>query len=917
MNAKATYNERAWAIDVISEIRRIASLSSQVIVSAGGEWGVSSNQGAKTLFPDVLLYGEPNHGMLLQGWELKMPDTPVTDGEFLENAKEKARRLSLDSFLVWNAKDAVLYHAQEGEWIPIRHWSTGLIRTREDVLSNEHEWKRMLEKIIKDLNSYFSWHKTDITPKYAIGQITAVTETFIEDGAPTVATVISKLLLKSATFRSKVRFWWKTRDCEIGDTPDVNILAREVLIHEFNRVLLVNFLRPVCKEVTSIDKLTNKSPKNELEEIFQRVSHVCDHFQVLEPHFASTAVPVSLCTALNSFLREVNLSSLDQDFLQTSLQGVIDLQRRKARGIYCTPQLLAKLLVELTLNDLEDPVIDPCCGTGTFPRAVIETKCDAGMKAENAIETTWASDISQTALQFSALSLVRTYDRATLRLFKSDVLNLVPGQRVTLVDAYSGAPFEARIPRIRCAVFNPPFIRAEAYRDILPKKYIFPENLPERADYSALVILHVLDIMEPGGTIGVVLPNSWLATDWGVQFRERLHKEAIIRCIVASSNGKWFGNADIVATLLVAEKRSRPLGQGDSGSEERTIFATTKEPITEWASNRVMDMAHLIREGSSDEHIDCNSVSWTDISSFEQGGLGWQTFFADTSWLKNLWGVLKPITTFFDVARGSRRGWDKLFFPGNDCGIERQYIMPVLKSPTSISRLVADADSTAFCCGKSESELERLKHSGALSWIRRFAATSNGTGRPLPEVLAKQGCFWYEMSASELADLAMPLNPGKRLFVAKLNHRSFVNQRLTRLSVKPSWEGDISLLHALMNSVICLFFQEALGFPRGLGALDLSSTRIAAGMKIPDPTAISKETEKLILSAFRPLCERNILNFDAEMATADRLAFEHVVAKAYGYEPSLSAMINSAIRLFKIRNSVSKSAPNSKTSSPR
>ncbi len=902
---KPLYNERAWAIDVISEIRRIAAQSSQVVVGAGGEWGVPSQSGAKTLFPDVLLYGDANHGMLLQGWELKMPDTPITDAGLIANAKEKAIRLSLDSFLVWNAKEAVLYALCGGEWIPCRNWSTGIIRTRADVLANELEWKRMLGEIVEGVNSFFSWHKVAATPKYAIGQITAVTEAFVDDGTPDVAKAIARLRLNSAAFRDRVRVWWKTRDGEFSESPDLNLLAREALIHEFNRILLANFLRPVCKETFLIDELSDKSTRKSVDEAFLNISRACDHFQVLEPHFASSAVPPRLCVALNGFLREINLSSLDQSFLQTSMQSVIDVQRRKTRGIYCTPTALARLLAELALDNLEDNVIDPCCGTGTVPRAVVDVKCAAGMPVGKALDTTWASDINQTAIQFTALSLVRTYDRATLRLFNSDVLGLSPGKSVTLVNASTGVPFEASVPRFQCAIFNPPFIRADTYGDILPKYFHFPEGIPERADYAALVILHVLDLLEQRGTIGVILPNSWLATDWGEHFRALLHEKAAIRYVVASANAKWFDNADIVATLLVAQKRDKPLKNGKHLRDETTVFATTETPIKEWTSETVMDMAHLIRHGGlPNKLIERNAISWEDITSFEQSGLGWQTFFADTSWLKNLWKDLKPITEFLDVARGSRRGWDKLFFPPDDCGVEKQYLQPVLKSPTSISHFVTSADSLAFCCAKSEDELRSLGHTGALSWIRRFSTATNGKGRPLPDVLARNGIRWYEMPVAELADFAMAINPGKRLFVARLARRSFVNQRLTRLSVRPSARRHLSVLHALMNSVVCLFQQEALGFPRGLGALDLSSTRIAEGMRIPNPMALSDDGMARILRSFDPVCKREILDLENEFAQQDRIAFEHTVAKVFGYEHSLETIVNATLRLFKIRNSV-------------
>ncbi len=63
------YNERAWAIDVISEINSYAATRSRAIVRAGGEYTVSGQSGS--LFPDVLLFGDSSGSLVQQGWELK------------------------------------------------------------------------------------------------------------------------------------------------------------------------------------------------------------------------------------------------------------------------------------------------------------------------------------------------------------------------------------------------------------------------------------------------------------------------------------------------------------------------------------------------------------------------------------------------------------------------------------------------------------------------------------------------------------------------------------------------------------------------------------------------------------------------------------------------------------------------------
>src|SRR5690606_26085747 len=92
--AKVTYNERSWAIDVISEISLHLANKSWHFKSAGGESTISNEK--SSLFPDVLIFKDQTRNIILQGWELKMPDTPINDAELISNAIKKAKILQRD-----------------------------------------------------------------------------------------------------------------------------------------------------------------------------------------------------------------------------------------------------------------------------------------------------------------------------------------------------------------------------------------------------------------------------------------------------------------------------------------------------------------------------------------------------------------------------------------------------------------------------------------------------------------------------------------------------------------------------------------------------------------------------------------------------------------------------------------------------
>ena len=101
-------NERSWGIDLISKINSIASHSNLLIKIAGGESTISTKKG-NSMFPDVILYGDTNQSIILQGWELKMPDVLITNDEFIADAQRKANALNLNSCFIWNFTYAVLY----------------------------------------------------------------------------------------------------------------------------------------------------------------------------------------------------------------------------------------------------------------------------------------------------------------------------------------------------------------------------------------------------------------------------------------------------------------------------------------------------------------------------------------------------------------------------------------------------------------------------------------------------------------------------------------------------------------------------------------------------------------------------------------------------------------------------------------
>ena len=144
-----------------------------------------------------------------------------------------------------------------------------------------------------------------------------------------------------------------------------------------------------------------------------------------------------------------------------------------------------------------------------------------------------------------------------------------------------------------------------------------------------------------------------------------------------------------------------------------------------------------------------------------------------------------------------------MFYPHSGHNIESEYIKPVLKHLRDTTTLNCVANKEAFSCSESIEELEQLGHTGAINWIRSFENQTNGTNKPLPEVLSKPNMFWYEMKTDNMADFVANVNYHNSLFIAKFDTRSFIDQRMIGFSVREDYQNENYELVNLSLSQIC------------------------------------------------------------------------------------------------------------------
>ena len=563
MSTVVRRNERSWAIELITKINSIVTNRDWVIKKAGGESTVSVSRG-NNMFPDVILYGNEEQSVILQGWELKMPDVPIEDIAFIKDAQRKANALGLNSCLIWNFTYAVLYFKDaEGNFNVAKQWDeTSFIKSREDVNTYRKEWELLLEKILLDVNAYFlDGNFRENLIENIISTMTLTT--IIKRNQVLVANLLRASAVKNAVIFSYIDNWWKAvkMEYEHDETDMYAAYAKSVILNWTNRITFAHIMKSYHNTARIIDDLTYGVTPDKANTLFETITSKCDFFNVFLPMKHGEILPKLTWQDLVEyaiFLKENGISRLDQKTLQNILEGSVNVVRRELNGQFTTPYELAHILVRLTVVDWTDNFLDCCCGTGTIAKAALDIKKDK-IGNKDAVATVWASDKYSYPLQVANISMTSA-DTINLpnRLFRQNALKTLPSDVVHITNPKDGKDLAFSLPVMGAIVSNLPFVEFEKLPvddlDVI-LNMIDDYELDARSDLYFYIAIKIADMLKPDGRIGIITSNSWLGTGAGSKFIGALKLRYDILQIHISGKGRWFKNADVVTTLIVMKKK--------------------------------------------------------------------------------------------------------------------------------------------------------------------------------------------------------------------------------------------------------------------------------------------------------------------------------------------------------------------------
>ncbi|MDR3365883.1 MAG: N-6 DNA methylase [Prevotellaceae bacterium] len=949
-------NERDWAGQLISWIKSAIESGTTVFEDATNDTGIKTESG-KTKFPDILLFTDKISGIILNGWELKFPDTAVDDEAMLENALEKAQKLKADSFVTWNGAQAVIWKINAGDYsveslTKIKEYSKErTITVRDDLADpikfgqNEPFLRHRANELLYDLEQLYLKGKL----KSAINITGNIIEAVYKASYVIIPQFQAAIIARKGSnsdFRKEFNQW------KIYEKSTLKILASssrraETVVPEqvlakftfYNLIGKILFYITLCEnlrgELDNIDVKKASSIKATLFSYFDKAK-VIDYQAIFKPYFTdnieySDATSNALLILIQVFT-QFDLRVLPTEVIGNVLENLVPKEEKQKFGQYFTPETLANLVAFPTVQTNQDYLFDPTSGTGTFLNAFYIILNYHGNKCHSELlNHIWGNDVSHFPAILSAINLYKqdvTQVDNFPRVMRDDFFNLNVGDTVNFPDSRNYKKHvELPIPQFDAIASNFPFIQQEdipnevltaffrskfeAKQQAFLKDNSFKIN--ERSDYFTYCVYNSIRFLKSNGHLAAITSNAWLGKEYGFQLKKFLLDNFHIKYIVKSNAEHWFSNSQASTIYIVLQKRA---------SAEPTKFIAVNFKLEEhFAQDNITQQLSQIEdfyaeiENCENPHNDKwkKDNTFNDLYKNEQDKFdvcivskqkllesiekreNWSKYFISASLFESFDALLTQLyPRVIKVFRGERTGWNDMFIVP-----ERDVTSSGIESDYLVPYI------------KTPTELQQIEFNDSYNFHlfvcqAPFEQLPNGARtwiRKFENMQNTNGAQTIQQAGAQHRPFWYSLRPKQASIVTAINPYerfffSFSNTPFTidqrLIAMKVNAGYDVELIAALLNSAITFLTLEMRGTSRNLGALDLNANYLKQ-LRILNPDLLSKQQKKAILTAFQPLKNRDIESIFTEVQQPDRIHFDKTILRCFGIDDNLLESIYSLL----------------------
>lgn len=899
-------NERSVSSELITKMNIMFDKNHWGMRKAVGELSLKSDNAKdkrnSTLFPDIIIFKDEDKLLPLMGWELKMPDVPIDDAEFISNARDKANRLGTGVFVLWNFQYVSIYiKNKDGEWqdkaTHCFDQYSRVLTNRKEVEKNPEAWEKQLEDVLSCLN------KELLAKKF----VTAPIEFNISNYVNTIADKLAPLIASNyseqtnITFRKYINYWVKNEKAELATISDINnekksylAFAKNIIIKWINRILFSHLIKKYHIGINNLlVEFSNNENIEELSHKYNEEVKKTDFYTILNVGKYETIMPQEVVSSINEFnifLSQTNFENASMEFISNILENIVDVSKRELMGLYTTPNNLAKLLVNLTIDAGVGEYADLTVGSGTIAKNIIK-HISKYKSIEYAHEHVWSSDKYNYPLQIANLAMTspKSINKKNI-VFQSDVFDLYVGKKINIVNPVTGENETLEIPKFNYLLSNLSFISSNN-RDDLDKskieKFVSSTSLDRKSDIYQIILLKFKDLLDRKGKIGAITSNSWFKTQKNYKsFYKTLLEYYDVEYILYSNAGRWFSNAEIVSSIVILKSRSQSLNK-------TTKFVSLNVNPRTCNKKMIEELSETILFDADSKLVHLEEYSYDNVIEFINLGLSLEPLFNDIRWILDIKDKLVPINTVFDSSRGVRTGADKIFIT-DEKYTDDEYTFPILKNLNHVkSYHINETDNFYFYTKDSIPTIKSKGNIDTIKYINKIENSKAALNRK-----NKKNKTWYQADQKpQFADFATSINPERRFFWVMFKDKTVVNQRVTAFRLKNEYNSEKNLVHALLNTSVSVFMLMGSGFGRALGATDLTKDGISQSYFL-NPDLLSTKSKNIILNYWEKIKEKKIESIDIQLEDDDWIEFNKIVYKEYGLPESVFELSkNNILRL--------------------
>lgn len=684
--------------------------------------------------------------------------------------------------------------------------------------------------------------------------------------------------------------------------------------------------------------------RSDLESCFDHIVEEIDFEAIFEHDPIYSEIPLEpVADRIIDFIEQLdeqNLQQFNSDVVGQIYEGVIPADRRHEMGEYYTPPEICDLICRLTIDDADDVVMDPGCGSGGFLVSAYHRKRDLlngdSDVHDRIIDSLYGIDINRFPAHLSAINLaIQDLSEYTeqVHVEVSDFFHVNPDTQRFQRERATGEGSEVETGRVEAlsgldvVVGNPPYIRQELIddkdlvRDHLSR--VNGEHLSKRSDIYAYFLTHSTEFLRDGGRLGFITSDNWLDTSYGADLQEFLLDKYRIRAVIKFDR-QAFTDALIGSTVIILQREQ----SASDRDENVTKFLRIHEELG------INDIVEIVEEEHEpgvlvrDEHYRLFTSQQAALHDEEK----WTRFFYAPA-LYFECEAADHVTRLDDIAEleyGIKSGANKFFInrreEAEELGI-LSYCRPLLKASGQVTHISFDGyqaeewvildvhDLVEEARDAMRDELHDNQATAVKEWFRENGhedlATYIDWGE-MQEYHTNTTCekrpIWYDLGDMNVAPMLIPRFMWRRNIVLWNVENGVGTTQF--YDIFPDEDVDARVVCALLNSRLAWLSREIEGRQAGGQGMTRNEVKVyeAGEILLPDPRELSDDERTRLLEAFDALAdaqrasiEDDDVDVEGVAATEDLDALDEVVLDVIGMPERLDELKNAVEVMLRLR----------------